>query len=62
VLAVVFSFSLQEWLQSKSLVVLLSLSTQEEMMLQYALLKVGYLMPLKVRIINSFIMPSEIPP
>ncbi len=31
-------------------------------MLQYALLKVGYLMPLKVRIINSFIMPSEIPP
>ncbi len=31
VLAVLFSFSLQEWLQSKSLVVLLSLSTQEEM-------------------------------
>jgi hypothetical protein len=30
-LAVLFSFSLQEWLQSKSLVVLLSLSTQEEM-------------------------------
>jgi hypothetical protein len=29
---------------------------------QYALLKVGYLMPPKVRMINSFIMPSEILP
>jgi hypothetical protein len=31
-------------------------------MQQYALLKVGYLMPPKVRMINSFIMPSDIPP
>ncbi len=43
VLAVLFSFSLQEWLQSKSLVVLLSLSTQEEMYRFWTFLCLGFL-------------------